>query len=140
MSPWNPRKGLIGAVIDPLPLSVIRALWYGRMKLEIEQADIEAIANRVAEILRPMLACMANHDEKDALLDVAQLADYLNVSPSWIYDRIRDNEIPHAKLGKYLRFRRQEIDKWVETRSFKHFPALKIVKPNNRQTDCVSVK
>jgi len=100
------------------------------MKLEIEQTDIEAIANRVAEILKPMLTGTAKHDEKDALLDVAQLADYLNVSPSWIYDRIRDNEMPHSKLGKYLRFRRRDIDKWIETQSFKPFPALSVIKSN----------
>jgi excisionase family DNA binding protein len=93
------------------------------MKLEIEQTDIEAIANRVAEILRPMLSNTARHNEKDALLDVAQLADYLNVSSSWIYDRIRENEMPHSKLGKYLRFRRHDIDKWVEMQSFK--PSLR---------------
>jgi len=98
------------------------------MKLEIEETDIEAIANRVAEILKPMLSSTAGHDEKDALLDVAQLADYLNVSQAWVYDRIRDNEIPHSKLGKYLRFRRREIDKWIETQSSKPFPALKVIK------------
>ena len=98
------------------------------MKLEIEQTDIEAIANRVAEILKPMLSSTARHDEKDALLDVAQLADYLNVSPSWIYDRIRDNEIPHTKVGKYLRFRKRDIDKWLETSSFKPFQSLKVIK------------
>jgi hypothetical protein len=30
--------------------------------------------------MEPMLASAAKRDEKDALLDVAQLADYLNVS------------------------------------------------------------
>jgi excisionase family DNA binding protein len=98
------------------------------MKLEFEQADIDLIANRVAEILKPMLSSTAKHDEKDALLDVAQLADYLNVSQAWVYDRIRDNEIPHSKLGKYLRFRKREIDKWIETQSFKPFHALKVIK------------
>ncbi|MEN6509074.1 MAG: helix-turn-helix domain-containing protein [Smithella sp.] len=98
------------------------------MKLEIEQADIEAISSRVAEILKPVLSSVAKHDEKETLLDVAQLAAYLNVSKSWIYDQIRNSEIPHSKLGKYLRFRRREIDKWIETQSFKPFPNLKVIK------------
>lgn len=98
------------------------------MKLEIEQTDIEAIANRVTEILKPMLANKAKHDDKDSLLNVAQLAAYLNVSKAWVYDQIRNNEIPHSKLGKYLRFRQQEIDKWIEKQSFKPFPAMKVVK------------
>ena len=98
------------------------------MKLEMEQTDIEAIASRVAEILKPMLSSTARHDEKDALLDVAQLADYLNVSQAWVYDRIRDNEIPHSKLGKYLRFKKRDIDKWIEAQSFKPFHDLKVIK------------
>ena len=98
------------------------------MKLELEQQDIEALANRLADILKPMLSSSSRHDEKDALLDVVQLAAYLNVSKTWVYDQIRNNEIPHSKLGKYLRFRRREIDKWIETQSFKPFPALKVVK------------
>lgn len=98
------------------------------MKLEIEQTDIEAIANRVADILKPMLTSTVKHDEKDALLDVVQLAAYLNVSKAWVYDQIRNNEIPHSKLGKYLRFRRREIDRWLETQSFKPFTALKVIK------------
>ena len=98
------------------------------MKLEIEQTDIEAIANRVAEILKPMLSSTTKHDEKDVLLDVVQLAAYLNVSKAWVYDRIRDNEMPHSKVGKYLRFRRRDIDKWVEAQSFKPFHDLKVIK------------
>jgi excisionase family DNA binding protein len=98
------------------------------MKLEIEQTDIEAIAARVAEILKPVITSNIKRDERDALLDVVQLAAYLNVSKAWVYDQIRNNEIPHSKIGKYLRFRRREIDKWVETQSFKPFPALKVIK------------
>jgi len=109
------------------------------MKLEIEQTDIEAIAIRVAEILKPMLSSTAGHKEKDALLDVVQLADYLNVSKAWVYDRIRDNEIPHYKFGKYLRFRKREIDKWIETQSFKPFQSLKVIKHVRRITDYKSV-
>lgn len=41
------------------------------------------------------------------LWDVKQLAEYLGVDKSWVYERTRENGpegIPHFKLGKYLRF------------------------------------
>jgi excisionase family DNA binding protein len=98
------------------------------MNIELEEKDIEAIASKVADILKPLLHHAARKEEKDALLDVHQLAEYLNVSKSWIYDQIRSNELPHSKLGKYLRFRRRDIDKWIETKSFKPFPDLKVIK------------
>lgn len=98
------------------------------MKLEIEQTEIDLIANKVAELLKPLLTSAVRNEEKDTMLDVNQLAAYLNVSPSWIYDRIKDNDIPHTKLGKYLRFRKREIDKWLTTQSFNPYPALKVIK------------
>ncbi len=38
---------------------------------------------------------------------VTQLADYLGVPRTWIYDRTREGGpevIPHLKFGKYVRF------------------------------------
>jgi excisionase family DNA binding protein len=97
------------------------------MKLELEPQDIEAVANRVAELLKPLLAGTARREEKDIIFTVVQLAEYLNVTDAWVYDRIRDNEIPHSRLGKYLRFKKRDIDKWIEMQSFKPFPDLKII-------------
>ena len=52
-------------------------------------------------------------------LDVAQLADWLGVPRSWIYERTRRNgseTIPHLKLGKYIRFdpNSEEFQSWLE--------------------------
>ena len=42
--------------------------------------------------------------------DVCQL---LRVPKWWVYQRTRTRRIPHYKLGKYLRFRLDEINAWV---------------------------
>ena len=45
---------------------------------------------------------------KGELLTVPEIASALKVPVSWIYDRVRRSgpeQIPHIKLGKYLRFR-----------------------------------
>ena len=43
----------------------------------------------------------------DELLTVDELAAWLKVPPSWIYERTRrrgEGRLPFIKLGKYLRF------------------------------------
>ncbi len=43
------------------------------------------------------------------LLTVKELADRLRVPVSWIYERTRRGQIPHVRLGKYLRFDVEEV-------------------------------
>ena len=55
--------------------------------------------------------------QQDELLTVDEIAGILKVPVSWIYERTRRRGIerlPHVKLGKYLRFRMPEIQKWLE--------------------------
>ena len=84
------------------------------MKIEIEEDDIEAIANEVAETLKPLIA-KNGESEEDEFLDVKGLAQYLKVSKQWIYERTHLNKIPHLKIDGQLRFKRKDIDKWVNT-------------------------
>jgi excisionase family DNA binding protein len=51
------------------------------------------------------------------LLTVDEIAAALRVSPSWVYERVRKrgrDKIPHLKIGKYLRFRLNELRIWVD--------------------------
>jgi excisionase family DNA binding protein len=48
-------------------------------------------------------------------LDVEQAADYLNVGPRWIYERTAAGTIPVKRLGRLLRFRRSDLDAWVNS-------------------------
>lgn len=53
----------------------------------------------------------------DELMTVSEIASFLKVPVSWIYERTRRRGIerlPHMKLGKYLRFSMPEIKKWLE--------------------------
>jgi excisionase family DNA binding protein len=47
------------------------------------------------------------------MLTVTEAADLLRVRVSWLYERTRTNEVPHLKLGKYLRFDREELLAWA---------------------------
>src|SRR5205809_7334402 len=48
-----------------------------------------------------------------AWLTVQEAADILRVPVSWLYERTRTNSVPHVKLGKYLRFDRDELVAWI---------------------------
>jgi excisionase family DNA binding protein len=46
-------------------------------------------------------------------LTVQEAAALLRVPVSWLYERTRTNSVPHVKLGKYLRFDRDELIAWI---------------------------
>ena len=53
----------------------------------------------------------------DDLATVSQIAEFLQVPNSWVYEHTRCRGIerlPHFKLGKYLRFSRSEVLAWVQ--------------------------
>lgn len=51
------------------------------------------------------------------LLDVDQMAKVLGVKKSWIYAHSRlkgDDQIPHLKVGKYIRMKPDAVMEWLE--------------------------
>jgi excisionase family DNA binding protein len=56
--------------------------------------------------------------EADRLLTVQEVAELLRVPVSWVYERTRrrgDKQLPHMKMGKYLRFRRADVLGWLDS-------------------------
>ena len=87
------------------------------MKSELEQSDIEAIARRVAEILGPLLHGVGQARDRngnDEIFDVPAACAYLKVSKRWLYERVNLTEIPYSKIKGALRFKKAEIDKWLD--------------------------
>jgi len=72
----------------------------------------DEIANRVLCIIKSQLSKQL----EDALFTVETLAEYLQVSKQWVYEKVHCNEIPYYKVGKYPRFRKSKIDKWLKER------------------------
>lgn len=48
------------------------------------------------------------------LLDAAGAAELLNVPKTWILAEARAGRIPCKKLGRYVRFSRDELLAWVD--------------------------
>jgi excisionase family DNA binding protein len=98
------------------------------MNIEIESKDIEAIAQRVLELLRPLLSNNGRQGENDTIFDVKRLAEHLHVDPSWIYKQVSFKAIPYFKSGKYVRFKKSAIDKWIENKTVRPIPPLKLIR------------
>jgi excisionase family DNA binding protein len=54
--------------------------------------------------------------------DIADLSSYLKVKVKTIY--AMTSVIPHYRVGKLIRFRKQEIDSWMESRRAKAFEGV----------------
>ena len=93
------------------------------MKIEIDNSQlINDIAEKVVERLKPLLNNPHNAND-DELMDVKELAKYLKVKESWVYEKIHTKQIPFQKAGRFPRFRKKNIDKWLENPySFLHVP------------------
>jgi excisionase family DNA binding protein len=50
------------------------------------------------------------------LLTPQQIADYLGVKPSTIYQWTHQGFIPHVKLGRLVRFREKTVMEWIAKR------------------------
>jgi excisionase family DNA binding protein len=47
------------------------------------------------------------------LITPEELCELLQVKMTWVYRQVREGNIPHHKLGKYLRFHRPTVGRWV---------------------------
>lgn len=50
----------------------------------------------------------------DRLLTPDEAATILSISKRQVEDMARRGELPHIKVGKYTRFRRERLDAWIE--------------------------
>ena len=85
------------------------------MKTILDQEDVELIALRVVEMMKPLLSTTAENE--NIVFSVEELAAYLRVSVKWVYEHTCD--LPHFKLGGLLRFKKKEIDKVIDRLSLK---------------------
>ncbi len=56
-------------------------------------------------------------NQRDRLLTVEQVAEMWQLSRSWIYERTRRRgleQLPHFKLGKYLRFEEKAVQEYLD--------------------------
>lgn len=55
-------------------------------------------------------------EQKDGLVSVPELAEYLDVKCSWIYAQSAAGSIPRVRVGRYIKFRLSDVLCWLEGR------------------------
>jgi excisionase family DNA binding protein len=53
------------------------------------------------------------------LIGIREMSEKLSVPVSWLYQRTRTDEIPHYKIGKYVRFDVEQVMEWIKTKQNK---------------------
>lgn len=101
------------------------------IKLTIPEEIMEQMAKKLIEKLKPSLANNGKA-EADIIFDVKGLCEYLSVSPKWVYDKTHFKELPHYKVGGLLRFRKKDIDKWLNAYSVPAINGATKTKPIKR--------
>jgi excisionase family DNA binding protein len=52
--------------------------------------------------------------DMQTFLTTEEVLAYLNTTPRTIYRLIRSGELPAVRIGRQWRFRRADLDQWVE--------------------------
>ncbi|MBI1319103.1 MAG: helix-turn-helix domain-containing protein [Candidatus Hydrogenedens sp.] len=71
---------------------------------------------------------MSDHE----ILTLEEVADYLRVSERTVYDWANKGDIPCGKIGTTWRFKRSEIERWVDQKL--------VQKPRNGRTENVTIR
>lgn len=47
-------------------------------------------------------------------LTIDELSEYLNLKRSTLYSLVESGELPHYRIGRLIRFRRDDVESWME--------------------------
>ncbi len=64
---------------------------------------------------RPWEGAISMEKPKD-VLNINELASYLDIPKSTIYKLVREGKIPAQKVGRHWRFHKETIDAWLGNR------------------------
>ena len=55
--------------------------------------------------------------EPDSIMTIEEVAAYLKIPKSTVYILAQDGKIPCQKVGRQWRFRKNTIDKWLDSQN-----------------------
>lgn len=58
--------------------------------------------------------------EIEELLTVEEVAPLLKVRPEWLYGACKRGRFPHVKVGRYVRFRKADVEEWIRSGGHAH--------------------
>lgn len=85
-----------------------------RAELTLPPELVKEIAREVITEIKPLLLGKGNAGD-DTIFTPETLAKYLQVDTSWVYKKVSSKTIPFFKSGKYVRFKKSSIDRWINS-------------------------
>ena len=55
-------------------------------------------------------------DHHEGLIGIEEVAGFLCVKVSWLYEQVRLGRVPSYRVGKFRRFRMSELEAWLQER------------------------
>jgi excisionase family DNA binding protein len=90
--------------------------------------DTSELAKEMVSLLTPdlikALKPSSNSSDQDIIFDNKGLSKYLQVPESWVYKAVAQKSIPFFKCGSYNRFRKKDIDEWINRKSVTPYPFM----------------
>ncbi len=65
--------------------------------------------------MRNLTASTTSIDLAQPLLDASSAAELLAVKPSWIYEAVRNGQLPCLKIGRHIRFTQRMLEDWLSS-------------------------
>jgi excisionase family DNA binding protein len=75
---------------------------------------VEAVAEQLAPRVAALMAEQSPAPSASPWLDVDEAATYLRLTKDALYKLTGAKAIPHHRIGERIRFRRDELDAWVD--------------------------
>jgi len=75
---------------------------------------------------------MPKPSENSPIMNVPQASQYLGVGADLLYELAARDEIPHFHVGRYLRFHRDELDKWAKSHHHQRLVSTRLIRRNAR--------
>ena len=99
---------------------------------EAALTDAKAVAIRNDSLIRsgrgkrtrPSAASGPAREMPPAVLDIAGAARYLAISAYTVYGLVRSGDLPHARVGKSIRFRPGDLDRFLDERTSRQWLRL----------------
>lgn len=98
------------------------------MKAEITLPIEELVREITQEVIRALKPLLSGKSEDDTVFDVEGLAKYLQVDESWVYKQVSLKTIPYFKTGKYTRFKKAAVEKWIDSQTVRPASPLTLIK------------
>jgi excisionase family DNA binding protein len=73
----------------------------------LDAVTLDALADALAERI-------AQRTQASPFVDAKAAAAQLGVPSTWLLTEARANRIPHVRLGRYVRFNREELAAWAD--------------------------